>query len=225
MYHVFVFPEFPGKGGTVRTITIICIQIYIAMGTGRMVFYFGAPGTRREIQGGSRMSQSYIGEVRLVGFNFAPVGWAICNGQLIPIAENNALFNLIGTTYGGDGQSTFGVPNLQGRIPIHQGTLAGGANYVIGQTGGVETVPLGVTQYPSHNHALLGSSNSGNVNNPSNQTVGSGLKVYQNEAPATPMNTSMVGPSGGASQPHENRQPYQVLNWIISLYGIYPTQG
>jgi microcystin-dependent protein len=171
------------------------------------------------------MSESYIGEVRLVGFNFAPVGWAFCNGQLLPISQYSPLFNLIGTTYGGDGQTTFGVPNLQGRIPIHQGVLAGGGSYVIGQTGGLETVLVGVTQYPAHGHALLGSSNSGNANNPANQTVGSGLKVYLTESPTTAMNTSMVGPSGGANQPHENRQPYQVLNWIISLFGVYPSQG
>jgi len=170
------------------------------------------------------MSTSYVGEVRLVGFNFAPVGWAICAGQLVSISENSTLFNLIGTTYGGDGQSTFALPNLQGRIPIHQGS-SGASNYVIGQTGGLETVTLTTSQYPVHNHILLGSSNSGGVNNPANQTVGSGLKVYLNENPTTAMNTSMVGLSGGGNQPHDNLQSYQVLNWIISLYGIYPSQG
>jgi microcystin-dependent protein len=171
------------------------------------------------------MSTSYVGEVRLVGFNFAPVGWALCNGQLVPISENSTLFNLIGTTYGGDGQSTFALPNLQGRIPVHQGTLAGGSSYVIGQPGGVEAVTLTPSQYPIHNHSLLGSSNNGSGNNPANNAVGSGLKVYINENPATPMNQSMLGLSGGGSQPHDNLQPYQVLNWIISLYGIYPSQG
>jgi microcystin-dependent protein len=171
------------------------------------------------------MSTPYIGEVRLVGFNFAPVGWALCNGSLIPISENSTLYNLIGTTYGGDGVNTFGIPNLQGRIPIHQGTLAGGGTYVIGQPGGVEAVTVGLTQFPIHNHALMASSNPGTGNNAANNVVGNGLKVYLNEAPATAMNAAMVGSSGGGNQPHDNLQPYQVLNWIISLFGIYPAQG
>jgi len=171
------------------------------------------------------MSTAFVGEVRLVGFNFAPVGWALCNGQLVAISENPTLFNLIGTIYGGDGQSTFALPNLQGRIPIHQGSLAGGSNYVIGQVGGVESVTITTSQYPIHNHVLLGSSNNGSGNNPANNAVGSGLKVYLNENPTTSMNASMVGQSGGGNQPHDNLQPYQVLNWIISLYGVYPSQG
>jgi microcystin-dependent protein len=171
------------------------------------------------------MSTAYVGEVRLVGFNFAPVGWALCNGQLIAISENSTLFNLIGTTYGGDGVQTFAVPNLQGRIPIHQGTLAGGSSYVIGEIAGLESVTLTTSQYPTHNHALLGSSNNGSGNNPANNAVGGGLRVYINESPATAMNQSMVGLSGGGNQPHDNVQPYQVLNWIISLFGVYPAQG
>jgi len=170
------------------------------------------------------MSQPYVGEVRLVGFNFAPVGWMLCAGQLIGISENSTLFNLIGTTYGGDGQSTFGLPNLQGRIPIHQGS-SGGSNYVIGQTGGVEGVTLSVAQYPSHNHALLGSSNAGGGSNPANNTVGSGLQVYSTQTPATAMNSNMVGFSVSSNLAHENTQPYLVLNWIISLFGVYPSQG
>jgi len=170
------------------------------------------------------MSTAYVGEVRLVGFNFAPVGWALCAGQLMAISQNTTLYNLIGTTYGGDGQSTFALPNLQGRIPVHQGS-SGGGNYVIGQTGGAETVPLTLNQYPIHNHNLIGSGNPGAGNNPSGNLVCSGLKVYFNENPATAMNQSMVGSSGGGSQPHDNRQPYQVLNWIISLFGVYPAQG
>jgi len=170
------------------------------------------------------MSTAYVGEVRLVGFTFAPVGWALCNGQLVPISENSTLFNLIGTTYGGDGVQTFALPNLQGRTPVHQGTLAGGSSYVMGQTGGLESVTLTIGQYPTHTHALLGSSNNASGNNPANNAVGGGLKVYMNEAPATAMNSSMVGLSGG-NQPHDNVQPYQVLNWIISLFGVYPSQG
>jgi microcystin-dependent protein len=190
-----------------------------------MIRYFGASGSGAKLKEGSRMSTSYVGEVRLVGFNFAPVGWALCNGDLISISQNSALYNLIGTTYGGDGVQTFGLPNLQGRIPIHQGTLAGGGNYVIGQTGGLESVPLTTSQYPIHNHNLLGSSNKGSGNNPANNAAGSDLKVYINENPATAMNPSMVGLSGGGNQPHDNLQPYQVLNWIISLFGVYPSKG
>lgn len=167
------------------------------------------------------MSDSYVGEVRLAGFNFAPVGWALCAGQIIAISDNSTLFNLIGTTYGGDGQSNFALPNLQGRIPIHQGTN-GVSTYNIGQTGGLETVTLNVSQYPKHNHALLGSTNSGGASNPANNAVGA-LKVYSTEPPATAMNSNMLTLSGGGNQPHENRQPYLVLNWIISLYGVYPT--
>ncbi|MGA2171175.1 MAG: tail fiber protein [Terracidiphilus sp.] len=171
------------------------------------------------------MSQSYVGEVRLVGFNFAPVGWELCQGQQMAISENPTLFNLIGTTYGGNGETTFNLPNLQGTLPIHQGTGRGGT-YVIGQTGGAETVVLSVSQYPEHNHTLQASTTStGGVNDPANLMVGGGSKVYSNETPAAAMNAAMVGLSGGGSQPHENMQPYLVLNWIIALYGIYPSQG
>jgi len=168
------------------------------------------------------MSQPYVGEVRLVGFNFAPVGWALCNGATIAISENPTLFNLIGTTYGGNGQTTFNLPNLQGRTPIHQGS--NGVNtYAIGQTGGVETVTLNINQYPLHNHALMGSSNNGTLNSPTNNAAG-GLAVYAAVTPAIAMNSNMVGMSGGGSQPHDNMQPYQVLNWIISLFGVFPSQ-
>src|SRR3977135_1356058 len=110
------------------------------------------------------MSQQYVGEVRCVGFSFAPAGWALCNGALMPIAENDTLFNLIGTTYGGDGQNTFGLPDLQGRTPIHMGQNSSGNNYTIGQSGGVEAVTLTINQTPIHNHTLLASSNAGNGN-------------------------------------------------------------
>jgi microcystin-dependent protein len=167
------------------------------------------------------MSQPYVGEVRLVGFNFAPVGWAFCAGQVVPISENSTLFQLIGTTYGGDGQQTFSLPDLRGRTPIHQGSN-GVNNYAIGQTGGVETVTLNLNQYPLHNHPLMSSSNNGSLNSPTNNVVG-GLAIYAAVTPATAMNSNMVGMSGGGNQPHDNRQPYQVLNWIISLFGVYPT--
>jgi microcystin-dependent protein len=170
------------------------------------------------------MSQAYIGEVRLVGFNFAPQNWAHCNGQQLPISQNNPLFTLIGTTYGGDGTSNFNLPNLQGRIPIHQGSN-GVTNYVMGQLGGAETVTIGMTQYPAHNHLLAGSNTAGGSGSPVGNVAGTVPAVYTAAAPSTPMNGNVLGPSGGGNQPHENRQPYLVLNWIINLYGIFPTQN
>jgi microcystin-dependent protein len=171
------------------------------------------------------MSQPYVGEVRAVGFNFAPAGWAFCQGQLLPISDYETLFNLIGTIYGGDGQSTFGLPNLQGRIPIHQGTSSLGTTYVIGQLGGVESVTIASATYPQHTHTLFASSAAGAVSNPANNAAGSGSKIYAAPAdiPTIAMNAAMVGLSGGGGQPHDNLQPYLALNWIISLFGIYPT--
>jgi microcystin-dependent protein len=167
------------------------------------------------------MSQPYVGEVRLVGFNFAPVGWALCQGQVQSISENTTLFQLIGTTYGGDGQQTFNLPDLRGRIPIHQGS--NGVNtYPIGQAGGVESVIVSLSQFPLHSHPLMGSSSNGTLNTPTNNTVG-GLAVYSSDAPGIAMNSNMVGLSGGGNQPHNNIQPYQVINWVISLFGVFPT--
>jgi microcystin-dependent protein len=171
------------------------------------------------------MSEAYIGEIRSVGFNFPPVGWASCSGQLLSISDNPALYNLIGTTYGGNGQTNFALPNLMGRIPLHQGSN-GTTTYVLGQLGGSEMVTIGIAQYPSHNHLLSASGNSGGSPSPTGNTVGDFLNVYRTAAPTnppTPMNSNVLGPSGGGNQPHENRQPYLVINWIISLTGVYPT--
>jgi microcystin-dependent protein len=169
------------------------------------------------------MGQPYVGEVRLVGFNFAPQGWMTCQGQQIAISENTTLFQLVGTTYGGDGQQTFNLPDLQGRTPINMGSN-GSNNYVIGQKGGVETVTLTTNQIPAHTHNLQASSNAVSVNTPTNNTVGANIKTYSSAAPATAMNGSMIGSSGG-SLPHQNLQPYLVLNWVISMFGIFPTQS
>jgi microcystin-dependent protein len=169
------------------------------------------------------MSECFLGEVRLAGFNFAPVGWAPCNGALVSIAENAALYNLFGTTYGGDGINTFGLPNLQGRIPIHQGNL-GASSYIIGQVGGVESVTVNANQIPAHNHTLMGSSDSASSNLPANATVG-GVEIYASRAPNQQMNSAMVGLAQGSSLPHDNMQPYLALNWIIAMAGVYPTQG
>jgi microcystin-dependent protein len=167
------------------------------------------------------MSQPFVGECRPVGFNFAPVGWAQCLGQLVPISQNDTLFNLIGTTFGGDGQQTFGLPNLQGRVPIHQG-----AGYVLGQLGGVENVTLTTQQLPLHSHPLMASSSNGTANNFLNSVLAaSPTPVYlANPNPTIAMSPSAVTNTGG-NQPHNNIQPYLTLNWIISLFGIYPSQN
>jgi microcystin-dependent protein len=167
------------------------------------------------------MSLPYLGEVRLVGFNFAPADWLACNGQSLSISTNNALFDLIGTTYGGDGQTVFNIPNLQGRIPIHQGSN-GTSNYALGQQGGVQMVTLTIGQYPVHNHNLMASTNPVASNSASNSTVGKGLAAYTTDSPSSAMNAAMVGLSGNNGA-HENRQPYLVLNWIIATSGIFPS--
>lgn len=170
------------------------------------------------------MSNPYIGEIRMFGGNFAPVGWAFCHGQLIPISENDTLFNLIGTTYGGDGQETFALPNLQSRVPIHLGQGPGLSNYIIGEFGGVESVTLTSQQIPVHNHALLASTEIGTDAQPDRghyAQVSTGTLYNEAFDPLVNMNASMITPVGG-SQPHENLQPYLCINFIISLFGIFP---
>lgn len=171
------------------------------------------------------MSQPYVGEIRMFGGSFAPAGWAFCNGAIIPISENDTLFNLIGTTYGGDGQETFGLPDLQGRAPMHQGTLSGGGTYLIGQTGGVENVTLTTQQIPIHNHAFIASSENAGDASPLGDLPGGSTTFdpYVLDAASTAM-APAIQPTGGG-QPHENMQPYLVVTFIISLYGIYPTQS
>jgi len=170
------------------------------------------------------MSNPFVGEVRLVGFNFQPNGWNYCNGALIAISQNDVLFNLIGTTYGGDGQQTFALPDLQGRVPVHQGQLLGGGNYVIGQKAGTETVTITSNQYPLHNHPVVGTTQSqGNVASPNNNLPAAGQNIYRTQAPAVGMVAGMLSNDGG-SQPHSNQQPFLVLNWVISMFGIFPSQ-
>jgi microcystin-dependent protein len=173
------------------------------------------------------MGNQYVGEVRLVGFNFAPATWAQCQGQIVGISQNETLFSLIGTTYGGDGQSTFALPNLQGRIPVHQGTLAGGSNYVIGQTAGSENVTIGSTTYPTHSHALFGMGVASAKNSPGGNVLGQLTNSYSNAAPSSSgaMNNAVLAPAAGNNLPHDNLQPYLVLTWVIALYGIYPSQN
>jgi microcystin-dependent protein len=160
----------------------------------------------------------------MVGFNFAPVNWAFCNGSLIAISQNEALFNLIGTTYGGDGVNTFALPNLQSRIPFHQGSNAGNT-LVIGQISGTETVTLLQNQIPIHTHTLNANSSAGTQPSPaSGLWAKSGLGEFSTEAPTKSMAASTTLPIGG-SQPHSNIPPVLVVNFIISLFGVFPSQG
>jgi microcystin-dependent protein len=165
------------------------------------------------------MAQPYIGEVRLFAGNFAPAGWAFCDGALLPISEYDALFNLIGTTYGGDGQSTFGLPDMRGRIPIHQG-----GGFILAQIGGVEQVTLTVQQIPNHTHVLTASSSAASTANVANAlpAVGTLSELYSGEAPDALLSPQAVAPIGG-NQPHTNMQPYLCVNFIISLFGIFPS--
>jgi microcystin-dependent protein len=176
------------------------------------------------------MSQPYIGEIRMFAGSFAPAGWAMCNGQLIPISENETLFNLIGTTYGGDGESTFALPNLQSRVPLHQGTNAG-TTFQLAETGGVESVTLTTQQIPAHPHTLM-ATNSGQTQVPANNTIPAaatstqtGIQFYgpPGGAATTLVPTSIL-PDGG-NQPHANIQPFLVVTFIISLFGIFPSQN
>lgn len=165
------------------------------------------------------MAQPYVGEIRMFAGNFAPAGWMFCEGQLLPISENETLFQLIGTTYGGDGQSTFALPDLRGRIPIHMGN-----GFILAETGGAEEITLTVSQIAAHSHPLLSANIVGNDPNPQSNLLAETLLVsmYQSGAPATAMAPSSVTPVGG-SQPHTNFQPYLCVNFIISLFGIFPS--
>ncbi len=170
------------------------------------------------------MAQPYVGEIRMFAGNFAPAGWMFCDGQLLPISENETLFQLIGTTYGGDGESTFALPNLQSRVPIHQGTGPDGNTYILAETGGVEEVTLTTNQIPIHTHAFLGSSAAATLTSPSSSVVGTSAQVdYLTIAqPTVAMNSNAITPVGG-SQPHTNLQPFLCINFIISLFGIFPS--
>lgn len=170
------------------------------------------------------MAQPYVGEIRMFAGNFAPAGWMFCEGQLLPISENETLFQLIGTTYGGDGQSTFRLPDLRSRVPIHQGTGPGGSTYIIGEMAGVERVTLTTQQIPSHSHPLLVSTAVANNSNPAGSVPGESPSVtlYLQETPGVAMNANVIAATGG-SQPHNNVQPYQCINYIISLFGIFPS--
>lgn len=166
------------------------------------------------------MAQPYVGEIRMFAGNFAPVGWNMCDGSLLPISEFDTLFNLIGTTYGGDGQSTFAVPDLRGRIPVHMGS-----GFTLGQAAGVETVTLNTNQIPLHNHPFLGSTDIANSPNPANNLVArSGQeKIFINANPTIAMAAQFLGLTG-SNLPHNNFMPYLCVNFIISQFGIFPSQ-
>lgn len=165
------------------------------------------------------MSESYLGEIRMFAGNFAPQGWALCNGQLLSIAENEALFALLGTTYGGDGQTTFAVPDLQGRIPVHPSSTI-----PRGSKAGTETVTLTTTQMPAHTHTVNAVNTTGTLPSPSNAVWASGpVDTFATSGTPTAMNVASISAAGG-SQPHDNMMPSLTISFIISLYGVFPPQ-
>lgn len=180
------------------------------------------------------MSQPFIGEIRAFGFQFAPVNWAFCNGQLMNISDNAALFNVIGTTYGGDGSVTFGLPNLQGQVPMHWGTGPGGFNTSIGQVQGTTSVTLTTAQTPSHSHVItVGALPAGGVvtrtgvpNSTSFISDTSPDTIYKDTTPVFDTNfaANMLSTAGG-STPHDNMQPYLAVNFCMCLFGIFPSQN
>ncbi|HWQ33419.1 MAG TPA: tail fiber protein [Blastocatellia bacterium] len=171
------------------------------------------------------MGQPYVGEIRIFAGNFAPAGWMFCEGQTLPISENETLFTLIGTTYGGDGQETFNLPDLRGRVPVHMGTGSDGITYQLAEQGGVEEVTLTVQQIPVHNHALLASAAEGTQNDPADSLPAASPSVTLYVESGTTANLSPNAMSAvGGSQPHSNFQPYLCVNFIISLFGIFPSQ-
>jgi microcystin-dependent protein len=166
------------------------------------------------------MGTPYLGELKIVAFNFAPKGWALCNGQFLPINQNQALFSLLGTMYGGNGQTTFALPDLRGRTPIHVGN-----GNTQGQAGGEVAHTVSIAEMPTHTHVLNGTSTAGTAPIPLTNLLGTGAtQLYSPPANPAAMNVASVGNTGG-SQPHENRQPYSVLNFAIALQGIFPSQN
>jgi microcystin-dependent protein len=177
------------------------------------------------------MYDPILGEIRQIPFNYAPRGWAFCNGQLLPIAQNMALFSLIGTMYGGDGRTTFALPDLRGRVPVSQGQLPGGSSYTLGQTGGLDAVTLITTELPAHTHPVTGTLQTaafGDPNSPQGNFLASDANAQFGAGPASAtMGGTAQGSSdnAGGSQPHENRQPLLALHYVISLDGAFPTRN
>jgi microcystin-dependent protein len=177
------------------------------------------------------MDDPLLGEIRQIPFNYAPRGWAFCNGQLLPIAQYQALFSLLGTMYGGDGQTTFALPDLRGRVPVSNGQLPGGSSYTLGQTGGLDAVTLITTELPAHTHPVTGTMQTaafGDPSSPQGNYLASDANAQFGAGPASAtMGGTAQGTSAnaGGSQPHENRQPLLALNYVISLQGAYPTRN
>lgn len=174
------------------------------------------------------MADPYLGQIIAVGFNFAPLGWELCKGQALPIAENPALYQLIGTTYGGDGLTTFNLPDLQGRLEVSQGQAQGRSNYIVGQPGGSENVTLTAAQNAGHSHSLMASAQTGTTTTPDSTMAlannsASQVDMYDKVAPTTALKSDSIT-STGSGGPHENRQPYLVINYIIAVAGQYPPQ-
>jgi microcystin-dependent protein len=168
------------------------------------------------------MGQPFVGEIRPVPYNFAPQGWQLCQGQLLAISQNQTLFALFGTTYGGDGQQTFALPDLRGRVPVGQGT-----GYIMGQRGGAEQVSLTISQLPAHNHAAFCTDNAGVNTAPSGAiwaTDGSGATAEYDVGPNSTMHPAAIGTTGNG-QPHGNLQPYLTINFVVALFGIFPSQN
>jgi microcystin-dependent protein len=182
------------------------------------------------------MGETYLGEISMGGWNFSPHGFAFCNGQLMPITQNTALFSLLGTNFGGDGTQTFALPDLRGRVPIHWGQGAGLSNYNLAQTGGAENITLTTTQIPAHSHAVNANVSIPNAASPSGASfasspvTGSGpnasqLNIYQTNAPnGATLNAGTIG-STGSNQAHPNIQPYVAISYVIALQGIYPARN
>jgi microcystin-dependent protein len=177
-------------------------------------------------------SDPFVGEIMMFAGNFAPAGWAFCNGQLLSIAQNSVLFNLIGTIYGGDGVNTFALPDLQGRVPLHAGQGPSLSPHTLGEKGGAEGVSLTLSQVPQHNHPLLGSALAGNRRTAAGNVLAAdatgAAALYSNAPPDAQASPQAVGSAGGGAgglaSAHENRMPYLAVNYVISLFGIYPTQ-
>jgi microcystin-dependent protein len=175
------------------------------------------------------MSGPFIGQIAAVGFNFAPVGWALCNGALLSITENPVLYTLIGAKYGGDGVQTFALPDLQGRVPVHQGTGPGLSNYAFGKSGGVEGVTLSAAQMPAHTHAMMASTQAGTTNTPGGTlalgTAETPIPIYASAGSSPTTLAPAAVAMAGSSAPHDNLQPYVGITYIIALEGIYPSQN
>jgi microcystin-dependent protein len=167
------------------------------------------------------MAEPYLGSIILFGGNFAPRGWAFCNGQILPIVQNTALFSLLGTTYGGNGQTTFALPDLRGRAPVHFGQGPGLANYSLGESAGAETVTLTFSEMPAHSHSQPANNGQQTTNRPNNAVPAAG-GVYAQAGDGSTLDPTSIA---GGSQPHQNRPPYLALNYIIALEGIFPARN